>query len=287
MYNDESLVLASGDCALSNETLRLLGKRASTRQFEQDNEGHSLPLSPEEEDVIIQGALRAPTAGNLLAYSIIKIVDQKIKEKLSVLCDNQAFIAKAPFALVFVADYQKWIDAFKVTHCENHADDMDTSKTMAPGEGSFMLAINDAVIAAQNAVIAAESLGIGSCYIGDVMEQGPKIAEVLNLPQHTFPAAFVVFGRSRKQLEPTEHFCSGAVMTDSYARPSEEEILQLVNEMTAWAPSSRMSQVCQTYPESVFVRKFSSSFMADMDASVAWWMKRFCTPESTDSRDTE
>lgn len=290
MYNDKSLALTSENYLLSNETLRLLGRRASTRQFKQDDTGQSSSLTPEEENAIILGALRAPTAGNLLAYSIINIVDQDMKDALALLCDNQAFIAHAPFALIFVADYQKWIDAFKATHCERHIegaeDNFSGSKAtdpLVPGEGSFMLAVNDAIIAAQNAVIAAESLGIGSCYIGDVMEQGPKIAEVLNLPQHTFPAAFVVFGRSRKPLKPTEHFCDGVVMTNKYESPSQEELENRIQEMNRWAPSSRMSQTCQTYPESVFMRKFNSSFMADMDASVAWWIKRFCNADAKDS----
>lgn len=292
MYSDESLKLAHEEYLLTNETLRLMGTRASTRQFVQNAAGETSALSDAEKDAIIQSALRAPTAGNLLAYSIINIVDQEVKDKLALLCDNQAFIAQAPFALVFVADYQKWIDAFEATSCgrfnekrneattqEGGNEASDASQAIVPGEGSFMLAVNDALIAAQNAVIAAESLGIGSCYIGDVMEQGPQIAELLKLPQHTFPAAFVVFGRPRKPLKPTEHFCTGAVMTDAYERPTREELAARIQDMTLWAPPSRMSKECQTYPESVYVRKFNSSFMKEMDSSVRWWLDRFLSVE--------
>ena len=58
-----------------------------------------------------------------------------------------------------------------------------------------MMACSDALIAAQNAVVAAESLGIGSCYIGDVLEQAEIHAELLDLPRHTLPVAMLCFGR--------------------------------------------------------------------------------------------
>ena len=56
--------------------------------------------------------MRAPTAGNLMLYSIIEIEDQALKDRLAVTCDDQPFIAKAPWVLVFVADFQKWMDLF-------------------------------------------------------------------------------------------------------------------------------------------------------------------------------
>ena len=63
-----------------------------------------------------------------------------------------------------------------------------------------MLACSDALIAAQNAVIAAESLGIGSCYIGDILEQAEDHAELLDLPPHTMPVAMLCFGRAKARV---------------------------------------------------------------------------------------
>jgi hypothetical protein len=62
-----------------------------------------------------------------------------------------------------------------------------------------MLAISDANIAAQNAVVAAQSLGIGSCYIGDIMENAEQQRKILSLPPYVFPAAMLVFGYPTKQ----------------------------------------------------------------------------------------
>ena len=101
-------------------------------------------------------AIQAPTAGNMTLYSIIDIQDQAIKEKLAKTCDNQPFIAKAPLVLIFVADYQKWYDIY--THYDKDIQPLE--------ESDLILALEDCMIAAQNAVVAAWSLGIGSCYIG-------------------------------------------------------------------------------------------------------------------------
>ena len=67
-----------------------------------------------------------------------------------------------------------------------------------------MLAVNDAVIAAQNAVCASESLGIGSCYIGDIMEQCEFHRQLLQLPPYVFPAAMLVFGYPVQQQKERE-----------------------------------------------------------------------------------
>ncbi len=72
-----------------------------------------------------------------------------------------------------------------------------------------MLAVTDAVIAAQNAVVAAESLGIGSCYIGDIMEQYEEHREILQLPEYVFPSCMLVFGYPTPQqsMRPKPERC--------------------------------------------------------------------------------
>src|SRR5450756_950349 len=158
-----------------NPTIDLMNARSSTRAYD------PTPLSDEEKQAILHTAMRAPTAGNLMLYSIIEIEDQALKDRLAVTCDHQPFIAKAPWVLVFVADYQKWIDLFAISG----VDELDgVAHRGAPGPGDLLLACCDALIAAQNAVIAAESLGIGSCYIGDVLEQAEEHTELLGLPNH-------------------------------------------------------------------------------------------------------
>jgi nitroreductase len=86
--------------------------------------------------------------------------------------------------LVFVADCHKWPATYEVAG----------AYPRRPGVGDLMLAVEDAAIAAQNAVTAAWSYGLGSCYIGDVMERCDETRDLLHLPEHVFPAVMLVLG---------------------------------------------------------------------------------------------
>ena len=161
-----------------SSTIQELMERKSVRVFTGET------ISKEDKELILTAATQAPTAGNQQLYTIIDVTDQNLKDRLAVTCDNQPFIAQADMVLVFVADCQKWYEGFKDTGAQPRQ----------PGAGDLMLAVTDTAIAAQNAVVAAESLGIGSCYIGDIMENAEIHKEILNLPEYTFPAVMLVFG---------------------------------------------------------------------------------------------
>jgi len=84
-----------------NQTLEIIKKRRTIRAYKPTS------LSQEEIDTIIFGAIRTPTAGNMMLYSIIQVTEQKKKDKLAITCDNQPHIAKAPLVLIFLADMQR------------------------------------------------------------------------------------------------------------------------------------------------------------------------------------
>ena len=166
-----------------NEVLRQLYARKSIRVYTEQ------PIGKIEKEAILRAAAEAPTAGNQQLYTILDITDPAIKEKLVETCDHQPMIAQAKMVLIFCADCKKWYDAYLAVGCE----------TRKPGVGDLMLACTDAMIAAQNAVTAAESLGIGSCYIGDIMENCEAQRELLNLPEYVFPVGMVIFGYPTEQ----------------------------------------------------------------------------------------
>ncbi len=167
----------------TSDTIRELCDRRSVRAFTEQ------PIGEAEKRQILYAAMEAPSAGCQQLYTILDITDQAIKDQLAVTCDHQPFIAEAPMVLVFVADCKKWQDCYEEADC--HPRD--------PGVGDLMLAVTDTAIAAQNAVTAAWSLGIGSCYIGDILEQCETHREILHLPAYTIPAVMVVFGYPTEQ----------------------------------------------------------------------------------------
>ncbi|GAH71268.1 unnamed protein product, partial [marine sediment metagenome] len=170
-----------------NTTIDLIESRRTIRSYS------SKPLTQNEIDTIIRGAMRAPTAGNLMMYSIIQVSDQKLKDKLVKTCDNQPHIAKAPLVLLFLADMQRWWDYFQVCKVEEKCNEIG-KEFQTPQESDLLLACCDALIAAQNSVIAAEALGIGSCYIGDIMENYEIHREMFNLPRWVFPITLLCYG---------------------------------------------------------------------------------------------
>ena len=161
-----------------NETIAQLRARRSVRAYTDE------PVSAADERAILEAACQAPTAGNQQLYSIIVVRDQSEKDELAITCDNQPFIASAPLVLAFCADVRRWHRAFLAAGAD----------AREPGVGDLMLAVEDTMIAAQNAVTAAESLGLGSCYIGDILERREDQARILGCPRHVVPVSLLVIG---------------------------------------------------------------------------------------------
>ncbi len=239
-----------------NEVIRQLDERKSTRVFEQR------PLPPEAKQAILRAAVMAPTAGNQQLYTILDITDQNIKNQLVKSCDNQPFIATAPMVLIFCADCRKWYEAFRAAGCEPRK----------PGVGDLMLAVSDTNIAAQNAVVAAESLGIGSCYIGDVMENAEIHQQMLNLPRYVFPAAMLVFGyptqQQKERAKPGRVAMKHVVHENAYRAMDAAEL----EEMFAYKAGQR---TYQEWMQAFCDRKFNSDFSREMSRSVAQYLKDF------------
>jgi FMN reductase (NADPH)/FMN reductase [NAD(P)H] len=255
---------------LTNPTLELIARRSSTRTYD------PTPLTADERQAILHAALRAPTGGNMVLYSVIDVEDPSIKKRLAVLCDDQPFIATAPWVLLFVADWQKWTDLFAASPVAEVDAEAHRS---AVGPGDLMLACADAIIAAQTAVIAAESLGIGSCYIGDIIENGEEVADLLDLPAHTFPAAMVCFGRPRKRREPIGRYGRNLIHRDRYRRMTDAEVAEVTRELGELHAPSGLPAGVTDYAQAVYRRKFASAFMAEMNRSAAWWIDRWVRGE--------
>ena len=239
-----------------NEVLKQLYERKSVRVFT-DKE-----ITSADKASILRAATEAPTAGNQQLYTIIDVTDQSLKEKLAVSCDNQPFIASAKLVLIFCADCKKWYDAFLDAGCNPRL----------PGVGDLLLAVSDANIAAQNAVTAAESLGIGSCYIGDIMENCETQRELLGLPKYVFPAAMLVFGYPTEQqlnrAKPERADLSHIVHKNRYREMDSQELRNLFGKKpvekgyTEW-----MKAFCE--------RKYNSDFSREMTRSVKEFLKDF------------
>lgn len=241
-----------------NEVIRQLYERKSVRAFD-DRE-----LSPETKQAILTAATMAPTAGNQQIYTILDITDPILKEKLAESCDHQPFIARAKLVLIFCADARRWYDAFRAAGCEPRR----------PGASDLLLAVSDANIAAQNAVTAAWSLGIGSCYIGDVMERCEEHRALLGLPEFVFPACMLVFGYpTRQQMErkkPARVELNHIVHENGYRRLDETELREMYAERAG-------EKGFDAWMRAFCARKYDSDFSREMSRSVEEYLKDYLT----------
>lgn len=245
---------------MENEILRALSARKSVRVFTDE------PVTAEERAAILQGAFQAPTAGNQQLYTILDITDPALKARLADLCDHQPFIAKAPLCLVFLADCRRWPRAYRAAGVEAPRD---------PGAGDLLLALADSCIAAQNAVTAAESLGIGSCYIGDVLENAEAMREALHLPAHVVPACMLVFGRPTQQQKDRKkpvRFREEAVVCENvYRDRTEAELREDFTLRGADVPEFDFDRYLQAFCK----RKYDSDFSREMSRSAGVYLKEF------------
>jgi nitroreductase len=258
----------------NNPTLKLIEKRRSLRLYD------PIPLTQDEKDAILQAAMRAPTAGAMMLYTIIEVEQQALKDQLAVSCDNQPFIATAPYVLLFLADYQRWMDLYDAAGCEDRAIELGISPRK-PAEGDLVLALMDALIAAQTAVIAAESLGIGSCYIGDIIEQWEIHQAMFDLPRYTFPAVLLCFGHQakiphKKRVPRFER--RFIVHTDRYRRFRAEELndLHLPFGIHSFEPHDYPNGA-QNIVQMNYIRKFTAEFSSEMTRSVREILKNWDT----------
>ena len=238
-----------------NEVLSQLYARRSTRVFT------GRPIPEEARRAILEAAAQAPSAGCQQLYTILDIQSQALKEALVKTCDNQPFIAQADMVLVFCADCRKWLEGFQDCGCNPRV----------PGAGDLLLAVSDSNIAAQNAVTAAWSLGIGSCYIGDVMENCEAQRALLKLPKYVFPAAMVVFGYPTEQQltreKPRRAPMEKIVYRDTYPEMTEADRKALFDRAPEKAYIDYMRAFC--------ARKYNSDFSREMTRSVEEYLKDF------------
>lgn len=220
------------------------------------------PISPEIKREILFAAAEAPTAGCQQLYTILDVTDPALKTALSESCDHQPFIAAAPMVLVFCTDCRKWYEAFRLAGCEPRL----------PGVGDFLIAVTDTAIAAQNAVTAAWSRGIGSCYIGDILENAEDQRRLLGLPDYVVPTVMAVFGypteQQKRRPKPERIALEHLVAENTYPVRDEADYPVL------FAPRAG-DQPYEDWIRKFCDRKYNSGFSREMTRSVARWLEQF------------
>lgn len=161
----------------TNDTLRTLLGHRSVRAFRPD------PLPAGTLETLVAAAQSAATSSNLQAWSVVAVEDQGRRARLADLAAQQGFIRQAPLFMAWLADLSR---LGRVGGARGEA--LEGTRYLE----AFMVALVDAALAAQNAVVAAESLGLGCVYVGALRNHPEEVAAELGLP----PDCMAVFGLS-------------------------------------------------------------------------------------------
>lgn len=203
-----------------NETIRLLHERASVRSFEDKK------IPPNIMRLILGSGIHAATGGNLQPFSIIKIEKPEPKQKIADMC-GQDFIGEAPVDLLFCLDWRRLERWAKLE--------------VAPFTGNysfrnFWISFQDTLIAAQNICTAADALGLGSVYIGTVMECIPELRDMFYLPKGVFPVVLLCLGYPKHYPEPRKkHDIDVIVHDEKYRDLPDQELLDAYHKKNPWS----------------------------------------------------
>jgi len=163
---------------MTTPTIDLMHRHGSVRKYKPD------PISSELIETLVLAAQRASTSANLQVVSVVAVMDAAMRARLAVICGNQEHVAQTPALLVWCADLTRLDRACELrgyTQVTNHVE-------------AFLTCAVDVGIAAQNAALAAESLGLGICYIGSIRNNTQAVIELLRLPRLVFPVVGMTVG---------------------------------------------------------------------------------------------
>jgi nitroreductase len=170
---------------------------------------------------LLESACRSSNTGNMQAYSIVITTDQKLKDQLLPTHFNQKMISQAPVVLTFCADFNRF-----TKWCEQREADPGYDNFQ-----SFMATAIDALIATQTFCIAAESVGLGICYLGTTTYNAQEIIDTLKLPKLVVPITTITVGYPAETPELTDRLPLEAVVHyETYKNYSPDDIDKLYSE---------------------------------------------------------
>lgn len=219
---------------MTNSVIELLKSHRSIRKFT------SRPITDELLKELVSAGQCAATSSNLQGVSVIRVRDTRVRRAMAELAGGQGYIEEAAEFLVFCADLHRssWC-------CEQ------AGKTMVEGMTEhFMIATIDVALFAQNVVVAAESVGLGICYIGALRNDPQQISDLLKLPEQVYPVFGLCLGYPAQgpQCKPRLPLAS-IFMEESYQPVQAAQIKQYDETMRAYYQQRTRGKLDRTWSQ--------------------------------------
>jgi len=192
---------------MDNPTLQTVLQHRSIRKFKKRKVSRRLVRQ------IVEAGQRAPTACGMQTYSFVLVTASNIREEILSAIGRQKCMEQAPTWIVICADLARQLELFSMLKV----------RTQFGPLGKLIPSIVDATLAAQNMVIAAESLGLGTVFIGSVWDAMKKVAKMLKAPSNVLPIIMLCVGYPDEKPPRRPRWPLKAVLHENhYAMPSKE-----------------------------------------------------------------
>jgi len=170
---------------------------------------------------LLETACKASNTGNMQAYSIVVTTDTELKRQLAPTHFNQRMVTQAPVVLTFCADFNRFTKWCQQRNADPGYDNFQ----------SFMATAIDALIAAQTFCIAAESVGLGICYLGTTTYNAGEIIDILRLPKLVVPITTITVGYPAETPQQTDRLPLHAIVHhEKYGNFSANDIDKIYAE---------------------------------------------------------
>ena len=220
---------------------------------------------------LLAAACQSSNTGNMQAYSIVVTTRDDIKKQLAPAHFNQPMVTQAPVVLTFCADFNRFTKWCEQRNAEPGYDNFQ----------SFMATAIDAIIAAQTFCVAAESAGLGICYLGTTTYNAQEIIDVLHLPKLVVPVTTITLGYPEVMPELTDRLPLEAVVHhETYTDFSKAKIDELYQEKEAsefyqnFVAENKKETLAQVFTDIRYTKKnnefFSEKFLQALKQQGFW-----------------
>ncbi|SDJ17991.1 oxygen-insensitive NADPH nitroreductase [Salimicrobium halophilum] len=232
-----------------NSTIETILNHRSIRSFEEK------PLEKETIHTLIEAAQQASTSSYMMAYSIIGITDRKKKEQLHEV-SGHPHVLNNGHLFIICADYHRMTYGVSEEAKEDMKANLENSEHL-------MTAAIDGALAAQNLAIAAESMGLGMCYLGSLRNDISKVDEILNLPEYVSPLFGIAVGVPAENPEKKPRLPQKAVYFENEYQDHEEVIRAFNDKISDYYASRSSNRRTDTWSDQM-LRRFRKPIRMDV-----------------------
>ncbi len=195
--------------------IKAIHQHRSIRKYKPD------PIPDELLNKILEAGIRASSSGNMQTYSIIVTRDTVLRKQLCKAHFEQNMVLEAPILITFCADFHRMRQWLRISNAPDNFDNFM----------SFMVAAIDAILVSQNVALAAESEGLGICYLGSTFSNCDQVGSILELPDNVVPVVGFTLGYPDEDPALRDRLpLDGLVHNETYQDYSDERIAEIYRE---------------------------------------------------------